>query len=103
MAEAEVAGCAWKLRLRLGDPTVYNGRASSGGKESATNFESMRSAEATSQLERQRILAARGWEHDTDRRRVVRALLSERLRLAYLWSYAKHRSRDRKKETSPHS
>ncbi|MCC7141876.1 MAG: hypothetical protein IT349_07200 [Candidatus Eisenbacteria bacterium] len=51
--------------------------------------------EAALQIERQRILAARGWENDPDRRKVVRELLSERLRLAYLWSYAKHRGRDR--------
>ncbi len=80
--------------LRQPDSLQWAGHRSR-GKEPATNRESPRSAEATFQLERQRILAARGWEHDTDRRRVVRELLSERLRQAYLWSYAKHRNRDR--------
>lgn len=59
-----------------------------------TNFDAQRSG-AAAQMERQRILAARGWETDTDRRRVVRTLLAEKLRAAYLWSYAKHRNRDR--------
>lgn len=42
-----------------------------------------------------RILAARGWESDADRRAVLRELLTEQLRHAYLWSYSLHRSRGR--------
>lgn len=43
--------------------------------------------------ERQRILAARGWEEDRDRTEVLRELLAAQLERIYLWSYARLRNR----------
>ncbi len=45
--------------------------------------------------ERQRVLAARGWETDRDRNRVLRGLLSDHTQRIYLWFYDRTRSRDR--------
>ena len=44
--------------------------------------------------ERQRILAARGWESDRDRTEVLRELLTPHLERVFLWSYSRLRNRD---------
>lgn len=44
--------------------------------------------------ERQRILAARGWESDRDRTEVLRELLSPHLERIFLWGYSRTRNRD---------
>ncbi|MCA9728945.1 MAG: hypothetical protein KC729_14735 [Candidatus Eisenbacteria bacterium] len=46
-------------------------------------------------VERRRILAARGWEHDRQRVHALRELLSEPLPHIFLWSYSQLRNRDR--------
>jgi hypothetical protein len=45
--------------------------------------------------ERQRVLAARGWESDRDRTRDLRSLLSDHTQRIFVWFYDRVRSRDR--------
>lgn len=63
----------------------------------------MRADVGTSQdpvLEREKLLAARGWEADRERTGVLRELLGRSVQNVYLWSFSRLRSRDRALEVT---
>lgn len=49
-------------------------------------------------VEREKLLAARGWEADRERTAVLRELLGRSVERVYLWAFSRLRSRDRASE-----